>query len=76
MRATSQILTAETFGIINYEEGIKRIPAQSKQLMNMIKGRDIGQTPKNEAATTDLMESWNRGWDKAHRSYMKEKFGF
>ncbi len=72
----SQITTAETFGIINYEQGIKRIPSQSKELMNMLNGRVIGKTPKNQANTEDLMNSWIKGWDQAHRSYMKEKFGF
>jgi hypothetical protein len=73
---TSQITTAETFGMINHEQGIMRVPAQSKELMNMLTGRKVGQTPKNEPSTSDLMVAWLKGWDKAKRIMMKEKFGF
>ena len=73
---TSQITTAETFGMINHEQGIMRVPAQSKELMDMLKGRKAGETPKNEASTLELMDAWTKGWDKAKRIMMKEKFGF
>jgi hypothetical protein len=62
---TSQILTAKTFGIINHEQGIMRIPSQSKQLMDMLIGRKIGFTPKNEASSNELMNAWINGWDEA-----------
>lgn len=75
MKAT-QILTAETFGMINHEQGLKRIPANSKELMQMISNRNVGETPKNEASTIDLLDAWVKGWDKAKRIYMKNKFGF
>ena len=73
---TTQLTTAETLGIINHEEGIMRVPAQSKELMNMIKGRKVRETPKNEVSTLQLMDAWTKGWDKAKRKMMKEKFGF
>lgn len=72
----SQITTAETFGMINHEQGIMRVPSQSKELMNMIEGRKVGETPKNEASTNELMNAWIKGWDKAKRIMMKQKFGF
>jgi len=67
----SQITTAETFGIINYEQGIKRVPAQSKELLNMLQNRKPGVTPKNEASTIELMNAWNKGWDKAKKLSIK-----
>ena len=73
---TSQITTAETFGMINHEQGIMRVPAQSKELTSMIKNRKVGETPKNEASTIEIMNAWISGWDKAKRIMMKEKFGF
>ena len=73
---TSQITTAETFGMINHEQDVMRVPAQSKELMGMLTGRLVGETPKNEASTMDLMDAWIKGWDKAKRIMMKEKFGF
>ena len=72
----SQITTAETLGMVNHENGIMRVPAQSKDLMEMLKGRTIGQTPQGEASTKDLMNAWTNGWDKAKRIEMKLKFGF
>lgn len=75
MKAT-QITTAETLGMVNHEQGIMRAPAQSKELMNMIKDRKVGEIPKNEASTIELMKAWNKGWDKAKNIMMKEKFGF
>ena len=73
---TSQITTAETFGMINHEQGIIRVPAQSKELMEMLSNRKVGKTPKNEATTIELMNAWTKGWDKARNIMMKEKFGF
>ena len=71
-----QITTAETFGMINHEQGTMRVPAQSKELMNMLIGWKVGESPKNEASTIELMNAWTKGWDKAKRIMMNEKFGF
>ena len=73
---TNQITTAETLGIINYEQGVMRVPAQSKDLMEMLKGRGVGETPKGEASTKELMNAWTKGWDKAKEIEMKSRFGF
>ena len=75
MKAT-QITTAENFGMINHEQGSMRVPAQSKELMIMIQGREVSETPTDEATTKELMEAWYKGWDKAKRIMMKAKFGF
>jgi hypothetical protein len=61
----SQIKSAETFGMINYEQGIICAPAQSNELMGMLAKRQIGKTPKNEATTIELMKAWTNGWHKA-----------
>ena len=70
-----QLTTAETFGMINFEQGINA-PAQSKEIMQMIENRKIGQTPKGEASTKELFDAWFKGWDKVKRINMKEKFCF
>ena len=74
--SNSQIITAETLGMINYEEGVIRVPAQSKELMNILKNRKIGETPNNQASSIDLLKAWTKGWDKAKRIEMKQRFGF
>lgn len=71
----SQIATAENLGIIAHESGKMRIAAQSKELMEMLSGRKVGQTPKNEASSEELMDAFYSGWDKAKRIMMKERFG-
>ena len=73
---TSQLTTVETLGMINYEQGVNRVPAQSKELMNILAERQVGKTPKGEAKTSELMTAWVNGWDKAKRIEMKERFGF
>jgi hypothetical protein len=72
----SQITIAETLGMINHEQGMMRVPAHCKELMNMLTGRKVGETPKNEASSIELMDAWTKGWDKAKIIMMKEKFGF
>ena len=72
----SQITKAETLGMVNHENGTMRAQAQSKDLMEMLRGRNIGQTPQGEATTKELMNAWTNGWDKAKRIEMKLKFGF
>lgn len=67
---------AETYGMINHEQGNNRVPAQSKELMELISGRKIGETPKGEPTTIELMDAWLNGWDKAKRIAMKAQFGF
>lgn len=74
MKAT-QITTAETLGTLDFSKGFISV-SQSAEFMNMLKGRNIGQTPKLEASTIELMDAWKKGWNKAKRQMMKEKFGF
>ena len=76
MTTQTQITTAQTLGMIAHENNTMRAAAQSKELMKMIAGREIGKTPKNEATTAELMNAYYSGWDKAKRIMMKEKFGF
>ena len=72
----SQITIAETLGMICHEQGIMRVPAHCKELNNMLKGRQVGKTPKGEASSIEIFKAWTNGWDKAKRMMMKEKFGF
>lgn len=72
----NSIKEAEKLGSLDYEQGIMRVPAHSNLLMEIIRNRKIGTTPKNEIPTTELMRAWIKGWDKAKEIKMKEKFGF
>ena len=68
----TQITTAETFGMISFENGKMRVAAQSKELMEMFTGRNIGQTPTGEASTTELIKSFYKGWDNAKKISREE----
>lgn len=68
----SQITVAKIYGLINYEQGIIGVPAQSKDLMAMLKGRKIGVTPKNEASSIDLYKAWMEGWHEARKANEKK----
>lgn len=72
---TSQITTAENLGIIAHESGKMRIAAQSKELMEILSGRKVGETPEGEASSVELINAFYSGWDKAKRIMMKERFG-
>ena len=76
MTTTSQITQAETFGTIAYEQDTIRAASQSKELMEMLEGYEIGKTPEGKASSKELMDAWYKGWDIAHRKFMKAKFGF
>jgi hypothetical protein len=72
----TQINQAMTFGMIAFENGKMRVPAQDGQLINMMNGREIGQTPEGEASSINLIKSWCAGWDTAKRLSMAERVGF
>ena len=60
---STQITTAETFGMIDHQQGINA-PCQSKELMRMMDGRQIGETPKGEASSIALLDAWYKGWNE------------
>jgi hypothetical protein len=66
MENTAQILAAMTLGTIAFNEGKKATPCQNADLMNMIGGRKIGETPKGEASSVKIMEAYLRGWTNAN----------
>lgn len=73
---TTQIQIAETLGANAYTNGLMAAPAQNPELMDMIKGRKVGQTPEGEHSTIKLMKAYTEGWNKMHRAEMKKRFGF
>jgi hypothetical protein len=75
MKAT-QLQTAEILGAIDFAKGTMAAPSKSTELMNMLEGRKIGETPKNEASSIAIMDAWIKGYNAAKRQMMKEKFGF
>jgi hypothetical protein len=76
MTIASQLKQAYTFGLIAHEQDKMRAACQSKELMQMFEGRKIGKTPKGEASSLKLIDEFYKGWDYAHRLFMKSKFGF
>lgn len=68
MSKKGQLLTAETYGMIDHEQGVKRVASQSKKLTAMMDGRKVGQTPKNEASSIELMDAWYKGYDQVSRT--------
>ena len=89
--AKQQLMMAHTYGMEDYESGIMAAPAQSTKLMKMLTGRQIGQTPKGEASSKQLMTAWTDGWYRAKKmkksktegtkmiklkNLMNESFGF
>ena len=74
MKAKSQIIIAENYGIIDHENGVIRASVMSIDLMSMLRDREIGKTPEGEASTSDLFNAWYKGWDKARQEEMRKKF--
>ena len=74
MKAT-QLQTAETLGALDFTKGFISA-SQSAELIKMLEGRKIGETPKFEASSIEIMDAWKKGWNTAKRVMMKEKFGF
>ena len=75
MKAT-QLQTAEILGTLDFAKGFITAPSQSVELMKILEGRKIGETPKSEASSIEIMDAWKKGWNTAKRVMMKEKFGF
>ena len=63
---TTQILSAAVLGTIAFAQGIKCAPCLDSKLMNMLAGRQIGETPKGEASSIQLMTEWSKAWTCAN----------
>lgn len=61
MNAKDQICQASVLGTIAQKSGINA-PALDKEMMKMFAGRKIGEAPKGEASSIDLMKAWTRSW--------------
>lgn len=61
-----QLLAAAVLGTNAFLSGKPRVPAHDKDLMDMLRGRGIGQTPKGEASSIELMKMWLNNWDLAN----------
>jgi hypothetical protein len=62
MRTTKM---AEGLGRVAHDKSIGRACALDKDLLEMFRGREIGQRG-NEA----MMKAWYKGWDEARREMM------
>ena len=67
MKAT-QILQASVLGTIAFKSGKKCVPAWDNDLAKMFIGRQVGQTPKGEASTIEILKAWTTAWHNANLS--------
>lgn len=66
MKAKEQILTASILGTQAFNNGKRCVPAMDQELMNIIGSRKIGVTPKGEATSKKIMNTWIESWTKAN----------
>lgn len=66
MNANSQILQAAVLGNLAFASGVKCAPCLDGALMEMLSGRQIGETPSGEASTASLMTAWQQSWTAAN----------
>lgn len=75
-----QLVMAQLMGRDSVNHSGRTVPAQDKNLMHMLKGRAISSTPRGQAETTELLETWMKGRteafkDKTHASAHKRSSG-
>jgi hypothetical protein len=56
--AASQILEASILGTLAFKNGLKRAPFYDVELSKLFKNRNVGETPKGEATTINIMKAW------------------
>lgn len=58
---TAQLERAALMGREGFHSG-KKAPAQDARVLEMLKGRKVGQTPEGEASSIAILDAWNSGW--------------
>lgn len=76
MNKQSQLNHAQDLGLQAFQNGITRTPIYDKELMKMLEGRTIGETPEGEATSIQLMNAWFKGWDKGNLTPVPESTEF
>lgn len=61
-----QLFRAATLGTIAFKAGRHAVPAHDNELMEMLSGRQVGETPVGEASTTALLSAWTASWHAAN----------
>lgn len=69
MKATTQILAASVLGTIAFAAGMNAAPCLDSELMGMLAGRTVGETPQGEASSIDLMRVWSTSWHAANLAH-------
>ena len=67
MKTKSILLIAETFGIVAFETGLKRVCGLDEHLNELL--RDYPNSlhnRKEHLLTIRIMKHWYKGWDKAN----------
>ncbi len=62
MNYLDEIVFAKTLGRAGFHVG-KQAPAQDSKVLNMLKGRKIG-----DPHGITLLDAWNEGWNEARES--------
>lgn len=57
-----QLEEAKILGAHAYHGGLKCVPYLDKEIMRMLDGRKVGETPEGEASTIEIMQAWSKGW--------------
>ncbi len=65
MTKSQQIIRAALLGTEAYKNQIVAA-CQDEELLDMVDGRKIGETPKGEASTVDILNAWNHSWHAAN----------
>lgn len=61
MNARTDTTFAETLGMIAYARGIHCAPCLDRDMMDTLKGRELGDT-----RTVKELKAWTNGWTKAN----------
>lgn len=62
----TQILQAATYGTMAFNAGKTATPCHDRNLMEMLKGRSIGEKREEEATSIELMDAWSKAWHAAN----------
>lgn len=62
MTSVDQLNKAKTLGKDSFHAGKQSAPCLSAELMTMLEGREVGNTPANEATSIEIMRSYANAW--------------
>ena len=66
MNKQDQILRAALLGTDAFKAGKGSAPCLNKEVMEMLTGRPVGETPKGEASSIEIMDAYSNSWHAAN----------